>query len=331
MDVYVITGGAGFIGSNFIKLLLEAEEDATVINIDKLTYAGDIKNIDTLRSNKYYTFIQKDICDKQAIDSIFRKHSPDYVINFAAESHVDRSISDSEVFMRTNVLGTQILLQVSLQHDVKGFLQISTDEVYGAVDINAGLTEAAALIPGNPYAASKAAGDLLALSYYNTYGLPVLITRSSNNFGFGQNCEKLIPMVIEKCLKGEDIPIYGDGFHIRDWIYVKDNCSAIYSVLKKGMKGQIYNISANNKIDNISLVKHLIHIIRDRLPDDDQRKQKINEGLITFVEDRKGHDGCYSISSGKIRDQLGWSTEYNFFEALEHTVKLYMDNIGQCL
>ncbi len=328
MDVYVITGGAGFIGSNFIKFLFDTEEDATVVNIDKLTYAGDMKNIDALSSNKHYTFIRQDICDKHAIESIFKKYKPGYVINFAAESHVDRSISDSEVFMRTNVLGTQILLQASLQNDVKGFLQVSTDEVYGSTDINAGLTEAAALIPGNPYAASKAAGDLIALSYNNTYGLPVLITRSSNNFGFSQNCEKLIPMVIEKCLKGEDIPIYGNGLNIRDWIYVKDNCSAIYSVLKKGIKGQIYNISANNKIDNISLVKQLIQIIRDMLPDDDQRKQKVDEGVITFVEDRKGHDGCYAISSEKIRAQLGWNMEYDFNEALEHTVKLYMDNMS---
>jgi len=328
MEVYVITGGAGFIGSNFIKFLFDTEEDATAINIDKLTYAGDMKNIDALCSNKRYTFIQQDICDKQGIESIFGKYKPDYVINFAAESHVDRSISDSEVFMKTNVLGTHILLQSSLQNDVKGFLQVSTDEVYGSTDINASLTEAAVLNPGNPYAASKAAGDMIALSYYNTYGLPVMISRSSNNFGFGQNCEKLVPMVISKCLRGEDIPVYGSGLNMRDWIYVNDNCSAIYSILKKGMKGQIYNISANNKIDNISLVKHIIQIIRDLLPSDDERKQKINESLIRFVEDRKGHDRCYSISSGKIRDQLGWSAENNFFEALEHTVRLYMNSIS---
>ncbi|MHB1393201.1 MAG: dTDP-glucose 4,6-dehydratase [Clostridia bacterium] len=328
MKLYLITGGAGFIGSNFIKFLFDTEEDVAVVNIDKLTYAGNIKNTEAVRSNKFYTFIQQDICDKHAIGSIFEKYKPDYVINFAAESHVDRSISDSEVFMRTNVLGTHILLQASRQYAVKCFLQVSTDEVYGSADINAGMTESAALFPGNPYAASKAAGDMIALSYGNTYELPVIITRSSNNFGFGQNCEKLIPMVISKCLRGEDIPIYGDGLHMRDWIYVNDNCSALYTVLKKGTKGQIYNISANNKIDNTSLAKHIIQIVGDMLPADDQRKHKVNEGLVRFVEDRKGHDRCYSISSEKIRVQLGWSEKYDFFEALEHTVKLYMNNIS---
>lgn len=331
MKLYVITGGAGFIGSNFIKLLFEENEDVAVVNIDKLTYAGNIKNNKAVESNKCYTFIQQDICDKHGIDSIFKKYKPDYVINFAAESHVDRSISDSEVFMKTNVLGTHILLQASLQNAVKGFIQISTDEVYGSTGISESMTESAALAPGNPYAASKAAGDMIALSYGSTFGLPVMITRSSNNFGSGQNCEKLIPMVISKCLRGENIPIYGDGLHIRDWIYVNDNCRAIHRILKKGMRGQIYNISANNKVDNITLVKHIIEIIKDRLPADDQRKQKINEGLLRFVEDRKGHDRCYSVSSEKIRAQLGWSEEHDFFEALEHTVKWYIDNIGSDL
>lgn len=328
MESYVITGGAGFIGSNFIRLLFDTKEDICVINIDKLTYAANMKNLDAVSNNKSYIFIRQDICDKQGIDRIFNKYKPDYIVNFAAESHVDRSISDSEAFIRTNILGTQILLQASLQHDVKGFLQVSTDEVYGSTDINAALTESAALNPGNPYAASKAAGDMIALSYYNTYGLPILITRSSNNFGSGQNCEKLIPMVISKCMEGEDIPIYGNGLQIRDWTYVDDNCSAIYAVLKKGVKGEIYNISANNRLDNISLVKHLIQITRDMLPSDDYRRQKVNEGLIKFVEDRKGHDRCYSISPEKIRTQLGWNAESDFHKALEHTVKCYMDNIS---
>ncbi|KUO76995.1 MAG: dTDP-glucose 4,6-dehydratase [Clostridia bacterium BRH_c25] len=328
MEVYLVTGGAGFIGSYFIKLLLGTKEDVAVINIDKLTYAGNIKNNAAVYTNASYTFIQQDICDKHAVHSIFKKYGPDYVINFAAESHVDRSISGSEVFMRTNVLGTHVLLQAALQHDIKGFIQVSTDEVYGATDVNADLSEAAALFPGNPYAASKAAGDMMALAYSNTYGLPVMITRSSNNFGFGQNDEKLIPMVIGKCLKGEDIPVYGNGLQIRDWIYVEDNCSAVYSVLKKGRRGQIYNICANNRIDNISLIKRIIRITKDMLPPGDQRKQKIEEGLITFVEDRKGHDRCYSISPEKIRTQVGWNAEHDFNSALEHTVKLYLDSLS---
>ena len=327
MKLYLITGGAGFIGSNYIKFLFDREEDISVVNIDKLTYAGNIKNNEAVRSNEFYTFIQQDICDKNAINTTFEKYKPDYVINFAAESHVDRSISDSEAFMKTNVLGTHILLEAAREHGIKGFLQVSTDEVYGSADINANLTESAALLPGNPYAASKAAGDMIALAYANTYELPVMITRSSNNFGFGQNVEKLIPMIIGKCLSGQNIPIYGDGLHTRDWIYVFDNCSAIHTVLMKGSKGQIYNISANNKIDNINLAKHIIRILGDMLPDFDQRKHKVNEDLLRFVDDRKGHDRCYSIDSKKIRAQLGWSEKYDFFESLEHTVKLYMNNM----
>lgn len=329
MEVYLVTGGAGFIGSNFIRLLFDANKDAAVINIDKLTYAGNISSNDAVRGNKNYTFIRRDICDKHEIGEIFGKYKPDYVINFAAETHVDRSISESEVFMKTNVLGTHILLQTSLEHGVKGFLQVSTDEVYGAADVNANLTESAAAAPGNPYAASKAAGDMIALAYHNTYGLPIRITRSSNNFGVGQHSEKLIPMVIGKCLKGEKIPVYGDGLQVRDWLYVNDNCRAVYSVLSRGINGQIYNISANNRIDNISLVKQIIQITRDTLPKDDQRKHKINEGLISFVEDRKGHDSCYSISSEKIREQLCWRPEHNFNEALERTIWEYINNMSK--
>ena len=328
MGVYLITGGAGFIGSNFISLLLEKEKDAAVINLDKLTYAGDISRTAFVQGSRLYKFIHGDICDKHAVNKVFEEYKPDYVVNFAAETHVDRSISGSEAFMRTNVLGTHVLLQSSLEHGVKRFLQVSTDEVYGATDIDADLKETAVLTPGNPYAASKAAGDMIALAYHNTFQFPALITRSSNNFGYRQHNEKLIPMVIEKCLHGEEIPIYGNGLQIRDWIYVEDNCSAIYSALKRGMEGQIYNISGDNKIDNISLVRQIIGIARDMLPVGDHRKSIINDCLISFVEDRKGHDSCYSISAEKIKAQLGWSAKYNFKEALEHTVKLYMEYIG---
>lgn len=329
MGVYLVTGGAGFIGSNFIKLLYESEEGATVINIDKLTYAGDISRNETVSRNRSYTFIRQDICDKEDIKRIFNRYKPDYIINFAAETHVDRSISGSEVFIRSNVLGTHTLLQASLEHGVKCFIQVSTDEVYGPADVDANLTESAALAPGNPYSASKASGDMIALSYCNTYGLPVIVTRSSNNFGSGQNSEKLIPMVIGRCLRNEEIPIYGNGLQIRDWVHVNDNCRAIYSVLEHGVKGEIYNISAYNKICNINLVKQIMHMLRDMLPKDDLRKKKINEDLISFVEDRKGHDGCYSISSEKIRSQLGWRPEHEFNGALEQTVWSYINSIGK--
>lgn len=329
MGVYLVTGGAGFIGSYFIRLLYEADGAAAVINLDKLTYAGDIGRTEAFRRKKNYTFIRQDICDIEGLRNIFSRYKPDYVINFAAETHVDRSISGSEAFVKSNVMGTHALLQVSLEQEIKGFLQVSTDEVYGPAAIDANLTESAVLAPGNPYSASKAAGDMLTLSYYNTYGLPVMITRSANNFGFGQHSEKLIPMVIEKCLGSGEIPVYGNGLQVRDWIFVKDNCRAVYSVLKHGDKGQIYNISAGNKIENIILVKQIIRMIRELLPGDDERKRNINEALIRFVEDRKGHDGCYSISAEKIRRQLDWSPEYEFRTALEQTVRAYVDNAGK--
>lgn len=318
----VITGGAGFIGSNFIQYLQRYNKEATIINIDKLTYAGDLKNLKE-SSSCNYRFYQEDICNSAAIDAIFEEYKPQYVINFAAESHVDRSIESSRVFIETNVLGTQVLLQAAHKHNASKFIQISTDEVYGA-GFDYSFTEDDKLQPGNPYAASKAAADLLVLSYHHTYGLPTVITRCTNNFGPQQHKEKLIPMVIDRCLNGQQIPIYGDGLQMRDWIYVEDHCSAVLNAMYNGRSGEIYNISSNNKVQNIQLVRKIIKELSLLLPEGDSRKLKLNDNLISYVEDRKGHDRSYSISAQKLIAELGWSPTHAFDEALISTIKWYI-------
>lgn len=325
MKTYLITGGAGFIGSNFIKYLLNIDNDSRVINIDKLTYGGSLNNIAFTRNVGRHTFIKEDICNKKEIDRIMSNYRPDYVINFAAESHVDRSIKDSEVFLRTNVLGTGILLQSALKYDIKKFMQISTDEVYGSLD-KGFFTECSPLKPNNPYAASKASADLLVQSFYNTYGLPVNITRCTNNYGPRQHFEKLIPMVIKHCLEGKNIPVYGDGKNIRDWIYVYDHCSAVYAVLQRGLAGEIYNIGACNERQNIDIIKFIIKEINKLLCQNDEVKKDINENLIQYVEDRKGHDRRYAVDAGKIRNTLGWNPIQSLEEGLAKTIRWYFDS-----
>jgi len=321
----VITGGAGFIGSNFIQYLQKQNKEAIIINIDKLTYAGNLKNLKELSSSNY-RFYQEDICNSTAINAIFEEHKPQYVLNFAAESHVDRSIESSEVFVKTNVLGTQVLLQAAHKHNVNKFIQISTDEVYGA-SVDYSFVESDKIQPSNPYAASKAAADLLALSYHHTYGLPVVVTRCTNNFGSHQHKEKLIPLVIDRCLSGQQIPIYGDGLQMRDWIYVEDHCSAVLDVMYKGRIGEIYNISSDNRVQNIQLVRKIIQELSQLLPDSDSRKPKLNDSLISYVEDRKGHDRCYNINAQKLINELSWSPTYAFDEALKNTIKWYIENV----
>ncbi len=321
----IITGGAGFIGSNFIQYLQKQNKEAIIINIDKLTYAGDLKNLKELSSSNY-RFYQEDICNFDAIDAIFEEHKPQYVLNFAAESHVDRSIESSEVFVKTNVLGTQVLLQAAHKHNVNKFIQISTDEVYGA-SVDYSFVESDKIQPSNPYAASKAAADLLVLSYHHTYGLPVVVTRCTNNFGSHQHKEKLIPLVIDRCLTGQQIPIYGDGLQMRDWIYVEDHCSAVLDVMYKGRIGEIYNISSDSRVQNIQLVRKIIQELSQLLPDSDSRKLKINDSLISYVEDRKGHDRCYNINAQKLINELSWSPTYAFDEALKSTIKWYIENV----
>lgn len=320
MSTYLITGGAGFIGSNFIKYLFTNYKDIKIINIDKLTYAGNLKNLNWLNLNYNYTFIKEDICNRTSIHDIFDIYKPDYVINFAAESHVDRSIQKLDSFLTTNILGTEVLMEASLKYKVKKFLQISTDEVYGSIETGY-FTEDSTIKPNNPYAATKASADLLVQSYYNTHGIPALITRCTNNYGPRQHKEKLIPMIISNCLSSHPIPIYGDGKNIRDWIYVLDHCRAIDLVLNKGTLGEIYNISGNNEISNIEIANLIIEKLNNLFP-----YKNIDNSLIKYVEDRKGHDRRYGVSSEKIRTQLEWNPKYGFSNSLEKTINWYVKN-----
>ncbi len=326
MEVFLILGGAGFIGLNFIKYLQSNVNNAFIVNVDKLTYAANLDGLETLEGNKNYIFINEDICNKIGMENIFKTYKPDYVVNFAAESHVDKSIEESDVFINTNIVGLQTLLQCSLKNDIKRFVQISTDEVYGATIGETEFSELSILKPGNPYAASKAAGDMLAISYFNTYKLPILITRSTNNYGAYQNEEKLIPLVIDRCMNRRSIPLYGDGLHRRDWLYVEDHCRAIYEVLKKGSLGEIYNISAGNEIKNRLLIKKIIEICKAEQKSHKKQDTEITEDLITYIADRKGHDRRYKINSDKIRKELGWIPVTNFELGLRNTVKWYLKN-----
>jgi dTDP-glucose 4,6-dehydratase len=292
MKVYLVTGGAGFIGSNFIHYMLGKYDDIKIINLDKLTYAGNLENLKGLENNKSYLFVQGDICDNSLVAELFKKHDIDYVVNFAAESHVDRSIEDAERFVVTNVVGTQNLLNISKNFwqangefkEGKKFLQVSTDEVYGSLGKTGLFTERSPLNPHSPYSASKAAADLLVKAYYDTYGLPVNITRCSNNYGPNQYPEKLIPLMISNALKKKLLPVYGDGMNIRDWLFVEDHCKAIDIVLHRAKSGEIFNIGGNNEKTNMQIVSTIIDYLNKNVD------SQINYDLIKFVEDRKGHD-----------------------------------------
>jgi dTDP-glucose 4,6-dehydratase len=317
----LVTGGAGFIGSNFIHYLLKKYKDMHVINFDKLTYAGNLKNLSDIEDNSHYSFIKGDICDVTQVATCFKKHSPDYVVNFAAESHVDRSILEPGVFVRSNVLGVQTLLDACLKFEVKRYIQISTDEVYGSLGKTGVFTETTPISPRSPYSASKASADLLCQAYVHTFNLPLIITRCSNNYGSHQLPEKLIPLTILKCLRGDEIPVYGDGLNIRDWIHVDDHCSAIDLVLNKGVVGEVYNVGADNERSNIEIVKQIIRVLAELRPE-----QNISETLITFVKDRKGHDYRYAIDSTKIKKTLGWKPTIPFDSGLKNTIRWYLDH-----
>ncbi|PKM94131.1 MAG: dTDP-glucose 4,6-dehydratase [Firmicutes bacterium HGW-Firmicutes-1] len=313
MKTILITGGAGFIGSNFIHYILEKYPGYKIINYDALTYAGNLKNLSDIQSNPNYSFVKGHIADTQRIEIIFMR-GIDYVINFAAETHVDRSIQDSESFVVTNVLGVQTLLGLSKKYGVKKYLQVSTDEVYGSLSDEGFFTEKTPLCPNNPYSASKAAADLLTLAYYKTYKFPVNITRCSNNYGPNQYPEKLMPLVILKAMNEDAIPIYGNGLNIRDWIHVEDHCRGIDLVLHNGKIGEVYNIGGNNEIDNLTIVKNILHIMSK------------NESLIQHVEDRLGHDYRYAIDASKIKEELGFKSEINFSVGLKSTINWYIKN-----
>lgn len=328
MKTYLVTGGAGFIGSNFIHYMLNKYSDIKIINLDKLTYAGNLENLKAVESNPNYTFIQADICDKESVEKIFTENDIDYVVNFAAESHVDRSIREPEVFVKTNVLGTVTLLNAAKNawETREGFklgkkyLQVSTDEVYGSLGADGYFTEKTQLDPHSPYSSSKTSADLMVKAYYDTYKMPVNITRCSNNYGPYQFPEKLIPLIINNCLNKKPLPVYGDGMNIRDWLYVDDHCKAIDMVLNNGRLGEVYNIGGHNERTNIHIVKTIINYISKNVDD------AVTENLIKHVEDRKGHDRRYGIDPQKIKDELGWYPETAFEVGIEKTIKWYLDN-----
>jgi dTDP-glucose 4,6-dehydratase len=308
VDKVLVTGGAGFIGSNFIRHLLN-NTNCAVINLDKLTYAGNLNNIKDLRGEKRYRFVRGDIRNRKLVESLVEK--ADAVVNFAAESHVDRSIEAPSVFVETNVLGVQVLLEACRRFDVR-FEQISTDEVYGS-RVEGSFTETDVLNPSSPYSASKAAADLLVNAYHVTYGLEVTVTRSTNNYGPNQHPEKFIPRLVTNALRGKPLPIYGSGQNIRDWIFVEDNCAAILTVLERGEKGHVYNIGGGNEKKNNDIAVEILRLLS--LPD----------SMITYVTDRPGHDFRYSLSCDKI-DRLGWKPQVGFEEGLEKTIDWYKAN-----
>jgi len=328
MKTYLVTGGAGFIGSNFVHHMLNKYSEIKIINLDKLTYAGNLENLKDVENNPNYTFIQGDICDKELIEKLFLENDIDYVVNFAAESHVDRSIKEPEIFVKTNVLGTVNLLNVAKNAwEVQGvfkqdkkFIQVSTDEVYGTLGETGYFIENTPLDPHSPYSSSKAGADLMVKAFSDTYKMPVNITRCSNNYGPYQFPEKLIPLLINNCLNHKCLPIYGDGMNIRDWLYVEDHCKAIDIIINSGTVGEIYNIGGHNERTNIQIVKTIINYLNEKVD------EEITEKLITYVEDRKGHDKRYAIDPTKIKDELGWYPETPFEVGIKDTIKWNLDN-----
>jgi dTDP-glucose 4,6-dehydratase len=320
MKSILVTGGCGFIGSHFVRLVCAAGR-YRAINLDKLTYAGNLENLADVES-KNYRFVRGDIGDAELVGCILKEERPWAVVNFAAESHVDRSIVDPSAFLQTNINGVQVLLQASREYRVERFVQISTDEVYGDTDGQEPSSEESPLVPSSPYAASKAAADFLCLSYRRTYGLPVLITRSSNNYGPFQFPEKLIPLIIRNALNGEDLPVYGDGLQRRDWLYVEDNARAIFQTLERGTVGSCYNIGAGQERPNLEVVQTLCRLVAEESNADPD----LLLGRIRLVADRPGHDRRYALNTDKACRQLEWSPQFSFETGLRRTVRWYLDN-----
>ncbi len=331
MKNVLVTGGAGFIGSNFVHYLLEQKQDIEhLVNLDLLTYAGNLENLISVQDDMRYTFVHGDIRDRELVNELFDKYKFDTVVHFAAESHVDRSIVEPEIFLTTNIVGSHTLLEAAKRHwnvnpdnkysreylpGVK-YLQVSTDEVYGALGKTGMFTETTPISPNSPYSASKASADMIVRAYYQTYGMPVNITRCSNNYGPYQFPEKLIPLMLHNAKNDKPLPIYGDGMQIRDWLHVKDHCSAILTVLEKGKYGEVYNIGGNNERANIEIVKLILSVLGK------------SESLITYVKDRPGHDRRYAIDNTKITTQLGWAPSYTFQQGMSETIEWYLKNQG---
>ena len=320
----LVTGGCGFIGSNFIRYILREYPDWRIVNLDKLTYAGNLENLEDVASDPRYKFIRGDIADRELVDRVFSQERPNAVVNFAAESHVDRSILNPSPFIETNIKGVQVLLEATRKYEVERFIQISTDEVYGSLSEEGYFTEESPLKPNSPYAASKAAADLLCRAYHRAYGVPVIITRSSNNYGPYQFPEKLIPLMIRNALLGKELPLYGEGKQVRDWLYVVDNCRAIDLVLRKGEVGEIYNIGGGCEKRNIEVVELICHYIAQETGQDEESLKK----LITFIPDPRGaaHDFRYALDCAKIQTELGWMPNTDFEEGLRATVVWYIHN-----
>ncbi|HII75524.1 MAG TPA: dTDP-glucose 4,6-dehydratase [Methanolinea sp.] len=331
MTHILVTGVAGFIGSNFVYHVLGTHPEISIVGLDSLTYAGNLENIAALgrKERERFTFVRGDIGDRPLADSLISEHAIDAVVNFAAESHVDRSIEDPQLFLRTNILGTCTLLDAARAAWQRNgrmtpgcrFLQVSTDEVYGSLGPEGYFTEETPLDPHSPYSASKAAADMIAKAYHDTFGMPVLITRCSNNYGPYQFPEKLIPLIIRNALQHRPLPVYGDGKNVRDWLYVEDHCRAIDVVLRSGQPGEVYNIGGNNEWENIAIVRLLLSILQEETGD-----PGINESLIQFVKDRPGHDQRYAINSTKISRELGWEPATPFPDGIKKTVRWYLDH-----
>ena len=320
----LITGGAGFIGSNFVKLILKERPKFKVINLDALTYAGNLRNLIDIEDHPQYKFIKGNICDKNQIEEIFNEYKPEIVIHFAAESHVDRSIDDPKAFLDTNIMGTYTLLETARKHWVlppttnhqpsTNFIHVSTDEVYGELGAEGYFTEETPVAPNSPYSASKASSDMIARSYCRTYNMPIIITRCSNNYGPYQFPEKLIPLMISNAMEGKELPVYGDGLNVRDWIYVEDHCRGVLAALEKGKIGEVYNFGSNNEKKNIEIVKLIL------------KNLDKPESLIKYVKDRLGHDRRYAIDAAKAIKELGWKPLVSFEEGIKKTIQWYIDN-----
>lgn len=310
----LVTGGAGFIGSNFVRYMLEAHPDDVIVNLDLLTYAGNIDNLDDLKDNPNYHFVQGNITNKELVRQITKQYNITHFVNFAAESHVDRSILNPEVFVETNIQGTLALLNVAKEMDIKKYLQVSTDEVYGSLGETGYFTEDTALAPNSPYSSSKAGADLLVRSYFETYGMNVNITRCSNNYGPYHFPEKLIPLMITNAMDGKNLPVYGDGKNIRDWLHVKDHCQAIDLVLRKGRSGEVYNVGGHNERTNNEIVDLIIE------------KLGVSKDLKVYVDDRLGHDRRYAIDPTKLEAELGWKPQYTFDSGILETINWYQEN-----
>ena len=319
----LVTGGAGFIGGNFVHYMVNKYPEDMIVNLDKLTYAGNLETCKSVENKANYKFVKGDIADRKLIFDLFEKEKFDVVVNFAAESHVDRSIEDPEIFVKTNVMGTTTLLDACNEFGIKRYHQVSTDEVYGDLPLDRPdlfFTEETPLHTSSPYSSSKASADLFVLAYHRTFGLPVTISRCSNNYGPFQFPEKLIPLLINNCLAHKDLPVYGDGLNIRDWLFVEDHAKAIDMVINNGRVGEVYNVGGHNERTNIQIVKTVIEYLNENVD------KEITETLIKYVEDRKGHDRRYGIDPTKIKEELGWYPETTFEVGIKKTIQWYLDN-----